>query len=302
MLIDDHSGGFISMALDSQQRPHIAYLNYGPPRIKYAHWDDGAWKVEELATGASLMEYYTSIAIDAHDQPIISYYEILRPGILDYVLHLRTIKREGNVWEVRRVDGTSGSGKFNSIASNKNGQIGIGYANVKEENASLRYAQWTGSGWAREILQGSEGRRHVFSVATVLGEDGAPHISYTDLDERTIRYATKRDGRWQFEVVSGFVHEAFPDRNGITLDEQNNPYVTFVDAGLGVLKVAYRVAGKWVVQVVETSASGFTSSIQVRNGQIMITSYDATSNSLKCYRRSLSTSSDSESVKPVRAQ
>jgi hypothetical protein len=292
MVVDRRSMGFVSMALDSQNRPHIAFQNYGAASIKYAHWD-GAWKIEQLATGASLLEYYTGITLDRSDQPVISYYEILRPGILDYVLHLRTIRREANaqgeVWRVNRVDGTPGSGKFNSLVSGGNGEIGIAYANVKEENASLRYARWAGSSWEREILIGAEGPRHILSVAAVMGKDATPHISFADPDQGAIRYATKRGGSWQIETVSRLRQWAFPDRNGITLDEEGNPYMTFFDAGLGALILAYRLNGRWMTETVDGSANGFTSSIQVRDGEIMITYHDAVSNSLKCYRSAVQT-------------
>jgi hypothetical protein len=286
MVVDNRSMGFASMALDSQQRPHISYLNYGAPVIKYAHWD-GTWKVEELATRATLIEYYTSIILDKNDRPMISFYEILRPGSQDYVLHLRTIRRGQDAWDVNLVDATPGSGKFNFLGISPAGDVSIAYADVKDEYASLRFARWNGSSWKPEILQGDEGRNHVHSVAYAVGKDGAPHISFTDVDKGAVRYATTRHGRWEMETVGQIGREAFPDRNGITLDENGEPYMTWVDTWINALKFARRVDGKWVTEIIDGVVSGFTSSIQVRNGEIVITYYDAASNTLKSARRSV---------------
>jgi hypothetical protein len=120
-----------------------------------------------------------------------------------------------------------------------------------------------------------------------VGPDGAPHIAYTDVVNRRVKYAVKRGARWILETVDVLAEEAYPDRNGLALDSEGNPYLSYHDAGVGVLKVAYRRAGAWMREVVDDQpVVGFTSSIDVRNGMVMIGYLDSSTNSFKCARRS----------------
>ncbi len=290
MKLGDHCSGFTSMALDSQEHPHISYLESG--RLKYAHFDGTTWKMEAIPLAVKLIEYYTSIALDSNGRPAISYYEILNATSPDYVLHLRTVKFNGQYWEVSTVDSALGSGKFNAMAMGSDGNLRIAYANVRDETASLRYARWNGASWDHQILQGAEGSRPSYSVNIALDKNDAPHITYTDAVNQLVKYATvstsgNGNGKWRFETVDALSKEAFPDRNGIALDSQGNPYISYYDAGAGTLKVAHREGGEWIAETLEQSFAGFTPAIQIANGELVVAYFDTTSNSLKCARRPL---------------
>ena len=69
------AGGFCSLALDSHQRPHISYLSYGGG-LTYARWDGASWQKQKIPIPARTIEFYTSIALDQNDHPIISFYEV----------------------------------------------------------------------------------------------------------------------------------------------------------------------------------------------------------------------------------
>ncbi len=289
MTVDERCGGFSSMTLDSRQHPHISYLEYGTGHLKYASWDGGKWTVQTIQVGAKLLEYYTSIALDRDDHPIITYYEIFGVESLEFSLRLRTAMWNGRYWETRTIDATSGSGKFNSVARNQtsSGHVQTAYANVKYENASLRYAIWNGANWESQVIQGAQASYAVFSVSLTVDKDDTPHIAYTDVAKHYIKYATKINGRWQFEVVDVLAQEAFPDRNAIELDDRGNPYISYYDAGRGLLKLAHRDGSKWAIEVVDQTFSGFTSSVQFTNGDVFITYSDSANGSLKCARRRL---------------
>ncbi len=132
----DKTAGFCSMVLDSQQHPHISYIEYGHARMRYAHWNGSSWDKQTIQINAKDISFYTSIAVDAKDNPSISFYEYWGTGE-DYLLHLRNVTWNGKFWEVRTVDSTPGSGKFNSIAIDSAGNRDIAYANVKSENAGF---------------------------------------------------------------------------------------------------------------------------------------------------------------------
>lgn len=281
---------FCSLVLDSKQRPHISWVDYGTgvgAKVHYAYWDGQSWKRQNLppaTTGA--IGYYTSIALDKNEYPMISYYDYAGPGG-EFILRLRTFVWNGKYWEARTVDPEYGSGKFNCIATDSAGSPHIAYANVSAMRASLRYASWNGHSWASEILEGREGAYPAYSVSMILDKGDSPHIAYTDVTRHAVKYASRRGGKWQFEDVDLLEKDAYPDRNGIALDEDGTPYLSYYDAGLGLLKLAHREGQKWIVEVVDQNFAGFTSSVQIDRGTIWIAYADETGGALKLARREL---------------
>jgi hypothetical protein len=285
----DRSVGFCSLALDSEQRPHISYLDYGYGRLQYARWTGTAWEKQTLQINAKQINFYTSIALGPNNNPSITYYEYLGPEG-EQELHLRNVSWNGSQWELRTVDPTPGSGKFNSTAADSAGNMHVAYGNVSNEYTGLRYASWNGHSWDVEILEG-EGRPGTTMWSTTLFIDKAdqPHIAYTDGKNRLVKYATKANDKWTTEVVDSLIKAGFPDRNGIALDEAGNPYISYYDAGNGLLKLAHRVGRQWVTEVVDRNYAGYTSSLQIYQGTIWITYADQSQKDLRFARRTLET-------------
>jgi hypothetical protein len=295
----DTSSGFCSMILDSKQRPHIAYLDYGTGKLKYVRWNGSSWDKQTLQISAKEIAFYTSIALDLRENPIISFYEYWGTGY-DYLLNLRVATWTGQFWEVKTVDSTPGSGKFNAIAADSAGMPHVAYANVVTENSGLRYASWNGKAWDIEVLEGAASpgapTLPVFSVTLLLDKQDVPHISYTDVRSRLVKYATRRGGRWQLEVVDTIAREAYPDRNGIALDDQGRPYISYFDGGSGQLKIAARINGKWVAEIVDQNSAGLNSSLQIGFGGLWVTYADASGRSVIFSHRPLGTASVSQPV------
>ena len=289
-------GGFSSLALDSKQYPHISYPGGGNGNVVHIYWDGSSWKTEPIELHAHVINYYTSIILDSNDYPSISYYEENGDG--EHYLRLRVLAWNGKFWEARTVDSDFGSGKFNSMAIDSKGNPQIAYGNVQYENAGLRYARWNGHSWDVEVLEGKGvPGTSMWSVAMVLGKDDIPHIAYTDVKNQNVKYATKRNGQWEFEAVDSLEGVGYPDRNGIALDEQGNVYISYYDSGRGWLKVAHRKNGKWVTEVVDRNFAGFTSSLQISQGNIWVTYASETGQQLKFARRPVKQAE--HSAKPV---
>jgi hypothetical protein len=283
---------FCTLTLDSKQRPHISYANHGSgkgAKLHYLYWTGGAdWNHQVVSPkGDGVVAYYTSIALDAQDKPVFSYYDYEGPAGVGFLLRLRSVVWAGNYWEVQMVDRSSGSGKFNSIAINSAGQPQIAYANVKAETSGLRYASWNGAAWKTEVLEGQSGPTPIYSVAMVLDKKDTPHIAYTDVQKRLIKYATRQNGAWRIEILDSIRREAYPDRHGIALDDEGNPYISYYDAGDGVLKIAFRSGGKWYVETVAKDYQGFTSSLAIHNNMLWVAFADDAGGSLKVGRRKL---------------
>lgn len=288
----DKTGGFCSLALDAQQRPHISYLSYGGG-LTYARWDGASWQKQKIPIAARTIEFYTSIALDQNDHPIISFYEVDNAAG-ERLARMRTVMWNGKFWALTTVDSTRGSGKFNSIAVDSKGHPHIAYAVVNYESASVRYAYWNGESWKAEVLEGvgspgsSPGdprNQECWSVSIVLDKGDNPHIAYTDVSHLIVKYATKKDGHWKIEAVDSLGKEGYPDRNGIGLDDEGNPYISYYDARAGVLKIAHRQGQRWAAEVVDSGSVGLQSSLQIDHDTLWVTYGDEATGGLKFARR-----------------
>ena len=281
----DRATGFCSLVLDSKQHPHISYPQYG--KLRYAYWDGSTWRKQTIPVPAKNITFYTSISLDANDDPSISYYEVAAASGIE-LLRLRVVTWNRSFWEVRTVDSDNGSGKFNSLAIDSAGRPHVAYANVTYQNSSLRYARWNGKAWNNEILEGA-GVPGTYrqAVTLILDKHDVPHIAYSDVLDRIVKYATQFDGKWRIEAVEPVGAIAYPDRNGLALDEHDTPYISYYDGKSGVLKIAYRKEQKWLTEVVDRGFVGFTSSLQIHDGTIWLTYSGGPGGGLKFARRRL---------------
>jgi len=294
-------GSFCSLALDSQQHPHISWVDWGTmsgAKLRYAHWTGSEWKIAPIPLAAETVAYYTSIALDAQDRPSISFYEYNGPRGTDFRVRLRVVRLNGQYWDVETIDGQNQSGKFNALAIDSQGHRHLAYANVNGETAGLRYAYSDGDSWKPEVVEGLPKSQSYegYSTCLTVDHDGNPHISYSQYSEPfLIKYAVRKGGHWNIETVDQVAGVGYPDRNAIALDDAGQPYISYFDAGQGVLKLAHREAQKWIVETVDSAGAGFTSSLQIDRGVVWIGYADESGNGFKIARRPLKSSEHANS-------
>jgi hypothetical protein len=266
-----------SLALDSKQRPHIAYVDFGTgsgAKLRYAKWDGAAWKKQAIPLNSDVIAYYASIALDAQDNPSISFYEYRGPKDTEIRIRMRVVTWTGEYWRVGTVDGQEGSGKFNAMAVDGKGNIHLGYANVSAGTSGMRYAYWNGKSWMLEVVEGTaqnNGETVGYSVSIAIDGENNPHITYSNASNPMVKYAVRRNGRWQIQPIDRLGAIGYPDRNSIAVDDRGNPFITYYDAARGTLKLAYKQGpARWAVEALESNAAGFASSIQLHNGTIWI--------------------------------
>jgi hypothetical protein len=291
----DHSAGSCSLALDSQQRPHISYVDFGTAegsKLHHAYWDaqSGSWRKEAIRLNSEVIAYYTSIVLDAEDHPSISFYEYRGPKDTDLKIRMRVVSWNGTSWMVRTVDPEEGSGKFNSMAIDAQGHLHLAYANVSSGTEGLRYGYWDGKSWTTRVVDDTarnNGDAVGYSVAMALDKDGNPHIAYMDESTPMLKYAVRKQGQWQIQTVARLAGIGYPDRNSIVVDENGRPFISYYDGGRGALNVAYLEGQQWLIDRVEANATGFTSSIQIVNGQLWVSYADEANGALKVAHKDL---------------
>lgn len=276
-----------SLALDSKQRPHISYADYGSgygAKLRHAYWNGSTWQNQAIPLDSEIIAYYNSIAFDLNDNPSLTFYEYRGAKDSEFEIRLRNVMLNGNVWEVRTVDPEQGSGKFNAMAADSQGHLHIAYANVSA--GDMRYAYWDGKAWTREMVeaQGAAGGYVGQAAAIALDQAGTPHVAYSDVTNRLIKYAVRTVGGWKIQAVDRVHGVAYPDRNSLALDEDGRPYITYYDAGRHALKLAFREGTRWLVGTVDGNNAGFTSSVQIAQGTIWISYADEAEGGLKVAR------------------
>jgi hypothetical protein len=287
-------GSFTSLALDSKGRPRISWADSGTvvgSKLRYAYWDGAAWKKQTIPLPADTIAYYTSLVVDADDNPSISYYEYDGPKGSNFRVRMRVVTSNGQYWQVSTADSDNQSGKFNSMAIDAQGRLHLAYANVNAGTAGARYAVRTGSSWHTEVIDGLGQNADGYvghGIYIVLDREGNPHITYLGTSDNSVRYAVRRNGRWAIQIIDRLAGVGYPDRNSMALDGEGRPYIAYFDAGQGSLKVARQEGDKWLVATVDTNGSGFTSAMQINRGTLWIAYADEGSGSLKVARVPLS--------------
>jgi hypothetical protein len=186
---------------------------------------------------------YSSIALDSHNYPYISYYDEVNQ-------HLKQAHWNGSQWVIETVDSSDKTGKYSSIAIDDNDHPRISYLNDKKN--ALYYASYNGSSWSKtEIDSGDAGGYSSIAI----DDNNQAHISYYFYDEVDqagyLKYATKASGSWETSVVDAEKDSAgnyTGDRGGYTsiaLDSNNRPRISYYDFENHRLKYARYNGSSW---------------------------------------------------------
>jgi len=170
-------GMYTSIALDSNDNPHISYFDSSNKDLKYAYYDGTKWNIS-IVDSTGDVGWFTSIAIDSNDHPHISYYDMTN-GDLRYALF------NGSSWNKIIVDSSGDQGWFTSLALDSSDYPHISYYDNFGYN--LKYAYYDGGSWHIEPIdiKGDVG----YFTSIKLGSSDNPHISYYDATNSDLRYA-----------------------------------------------------------------------------------------------------------------
>jgi hypothetical protein len=119
-------GLYSSLAIDGADELHISYSLYGqdfsppwPEDLRYARSEDGQWEYG-VPDSRGLLGFYTSLDLDAGEQPHISYHDSDRQA-------LKHAHWDGAAWNVSVVESPVGLGGATSLGVDQEGNAHIAY-------------------------------------------------------------------------------------------------------------------------------------------------------------------------------
>ncbi len=183
------TGKWNSLALDSMERPHISYVSQTFGDLRYAFFDNGSWKKEQIeeVSGSIYQGYFNSIVVDKND--------IVHISFLNNTSHtLKYARGNYGAWKIEIVDtvpsvgGSFGSypePSYTSVAVDQNSNPFISYYDSK--NGDLRLAYKKDGRWTTTIVDSSG---HVGGFSSLrINRQGLPVISYHDATNKSLRLA-----------------------------------------------------------------------------------------------------------------
>jgi len=237
-------GLYVSLKLDSIERPRIAYMGPGPG-LWYASRDDASWTAGVVDAGPDCGGY-ASLALDSQDRPRIAYL---------CGNQLRHVFWDGTRWVDVSPRGPTGAPVLAdsvSLALDPGGGPRMAYYGV--DSGQLMHAYGGAPGWALEVVDANVNlTRRGTSIA--IDRSGTLHISYVDEDAGLLKYAVRAGIAWTIEVVDAAVAKFCQGHYGsaLALDSSGSPRIAYFICRNGERSLGYAWRdGTWSYEVADS--------------------------------------------------
>lgn len=270
-------GQYASLAIDAQNRPHIAYFYADSAFLRYATWNGSTWEMENVDrnTGVGGVGLYASLALGPLTQrPQIAYYD-MADGALKWA-HLNDLDQ----WEygVPYV-GLDDVGQGCDIAIGVQGSDEIPHFAFYDVTTDyLLYARPLGAAWSRDTVDTMASDQ----ISIALDPSGSPHIAYyaNNGTEGFLKYAHLVSGAWVIDTVDYIAANnlgLYPD---IVITSNNIPYINFYDSTTNRFKYARWTGSAWTIDVIDNSPGTGMYGAQIL-GSTYVSYYDMSNADLK---------------------
>ncbi|MEW6407367.1 MAG: chitobiase/beta-hexosaminidase C-terminal domain-containing protein [Patescibacteria group bacterium] len=177
-LIDESANinGRISLALDSDNKPHISY--YQTSNLRYAsNLSDSTWTIATIDNSGDVGDE-SFLRFDSNNRAHIVYYDWSNTA-------LKYATDASGSWQKETIDNTEDDGYYNSVAVNSDNKVLISYYDWT--NGNLKYTTNSSDSWQAAILD-SDGRVGGYT-SLALDSYNRIHIVYYDFINGDLKYA-----------------------------------------------------------------------------------------------------------------
>lgn len=244
-------GDQTSIAIDSNDLPHIAFRNVETREINYSHKDStGKWHTETVVS-ADIGGSAVALALDLRDRPVICYQNLTTPTT-DW---LSCAFSEGSGWRHVTVDPAPWTGSRTSLIIDDQNRSHVAYY---QPGGDTKYAWWNGISWNISVLRDRVvGTTHDLSMD--LDSHNRPHVALLSMmpgsNERGLWLYRLNGTKWEKEVI-----DPSHSRQIYTIDlnETDTPYVATVNPSRKVPILMYKDGVSWRTRYVDLGAeAGF---------------------------------------------
>jgi hypothetical protein len=170
-------GAYLSLAIDSKDDPHAAYLDWDFHQLRYAHSVNGVWSVQVIDSVDESGEY-CQIVLDPKDRPHICYYAYNRS--IYNSLKYATLTDSG--WVTMYVDSskdqsTAHKGQHPSIAIIDKGYPCIASYSTQDGKDCVEYFSSDSLGWHKSFVKEVWVK---FFVKLLLKDGHTPIVAFTE--------------------------------------------------------------------------------------------------------------------------
>jgi hypothetical protein len=186
-------GKWNSMVLDAHGIPHVIYSVFPGGELKYAYLDGNDWKVRlgAKATGMNSAGMGNSLALDANDDPLFSFYEAPVGYDAGSGSSLKFAQWKGTGWDIQTVAPVFPRGSWvgfrSSLVLDTHGFPHISY----EDSGALKHAFWDGTKWQAQTVAPRSLEPYLFS-SMAIGQNDTLYISYKDPTDGSLKVAIGR--------------------------------------------------------------------------------------------------------------
>ncbi|MGB7158099.1 MAG: alginate lyase family protein [Tepidisphaeraceae bacterium] len=217
------AGVYVSLAIDANGNPGVAYFDGNLGDLKFAKLENGAWRIRTVDSAGSV-GLYPSLVFSRTNDPIITYYHRTK-GDLRYA----TTVPDG--WLITTIDGAGDAGRSGSAQADPNqpGSSRVAVAYENSTDGTYKYAVQSDVGWSIQTIDDntSKGGGYLSLQFAPLPVAGTyrPAVSYYDSGNSALKFASFNGSTWQSETVIAAGKVGL--YTSLVYDVQNRPNIFF---------------------------------------------------------------------------
>ena len=214
MLRSLNEGLFTSIAIDSRDRPHIAFLDDDHDKLRYSFSPRaGSWTFSYPIPPDDSRNVggWTSLILrpgEPQDKPFIAFYDKTN-GALMMAEGAYDTRIQNYTWKTYQIDNNGDVGLSASLAIKDGKDFGVSY--FDETSDSIRFASGNSKNWNIETVSPSSTRTGRYS-SLVFDFNQKPHIVYFDLLEGMFYEAYQITTTWNIRKIPTPFSEALEVR------------------------------------------------------------------------------------------